>query len=273
MTDIELIIKRLEERAEALEESNAAFEQTVSSIEEAAFRADSYRQVANAQASHNWGYYQHLHKDELDQYWAQTVDDIVYAHGREAHYGHEATYQYYIETPRSMCSAGRKFALQFYGIHADPPDGPGYRVHNVLGSPVIEIAGDGKTAQGIWMAHTFMSQMNSRGQADPSFGLARYGDEFYYENGSWKMWHRRDYVDSMLPCHLLSREPFENSIPHFEEGVKRIAQEGDNIYHPYSCTRREPSIPQPYRSWNPEQSYLQPAVDDSPVKEGDESNG
>lgn len=273
MTEIDRKIEELESLAEELEASNAALEKLASEAEEAAFRADSYRQVANAQSAHNWGYYQHLHKDELDQYWAQTVDDIVYAHGREAHYGHEAVYQYYIETPRSMCESGRKFALQNYGIRTEAPDGPGYRVHNVLGSPVVEIAGDGKTARGIWMAYTFMSQMNSRGEADPSFGLARYGDEFCYENGRWKMWHRRDYVDAMLPCRILDREPFENSTPHFEEGVKKIAQEGDSIYHPYSCTRREPAIPQPYESWTQEQSYIQVIADSCAAEGGGEENG
>lgn len=76
------------------------------------------------------------------------------------------------------------------------------------------------------MAHTFMSQMNSDGSASPSFGLAKYGDEFYQENGTWKMWHRRDYVDSMLPCNILDTLPFENNVPLFQEGVKTIGPDG-----------------------------------------------
>ena len=242
---------------EKLEQENAAFALEVDAIEKAAARADAYRQVVNAQCAHNWGYYQHLHKDELDQYWAQAVDDIVYAHGKEAFYGRESTYQYYIETPKQMCANGRENALKNYGMHFDPPDGPGYRVHNVISSPVVEISGDGKTAQGIWMAHTFMSQMNSDGAAAPSFGLAKYGDEFCNENGAWKMWHRRDYVDAMLPCKILDTPPYENNIPAFDTDIKTIAQVGDMIYHPYSCTYREPAIPSPYETWDPAQSYIQ----------------
>ena len=257
MTELLAKIRELETAAQALEQENAALEQEVLALEQAAAQADAYRQVANAQASHNWGYYQHLHKDELDQYWAQTVDDIVYAHGREAFFGRESTYQYYIETPKKMCENGRINALKNYGIQAEAPDGPGYRVHNVISSPVVEIAADGQTAQGIWMAHTFMSQITPDGGASPSFGLAKYGDEFYHENGTWKMWHRRDYVDSMLPCNLLDQEPLENNLPLFQEGVSTIAQKGDMIYRPYSCTRREPAIPQPYETWDPAQSYIQ----------------
>ena len=257
MTDILEMVQELKTTAAALTRENDAFERQVIAIEQAAEHADAYRQVVNAQASHNWGYYQHLHRDELDRYWAKSVDDIVYAHGREAFFGRESTYQYYIETPKKMCENGRINALKNYGIVSEAPDGPGYRVHNVISSPVVEIAGDGQTAQGIWMAHTFMSQITESGAAAPSFGLAKYGDEFYHEDGTWKMWHRRDYVDAMLPCNLRKEDPLENHIPLFSDGVKTIAQEGDMIYHPYSCTRREPAIPQPYETWDPAQSYIQ----------------
>lgn len=255
----------LERQVEAEEAANAQLEKQLERVEEAAARADAYRQVVNAQGSHNWGYYQHLHKDELDNYWAKTADDIVYAHGREAFFGRESTYQYYIETPKAMCANGRANALKNYGMEFDEPDGPGYRVHNVLSSPVVEVAGDGKTAQGIWMAHTFMSQINSDGGASPSFGLAKYGDEFLCEDGVWKMWHRRDYVDGMLQCTMLESLPFENNVLpdalRAENGVKTVKQEGDMIYRPYSCTRREPAIPQPYETWDESQSYIQVIAD------------
>lgn len=269
MSDMLEKLREWTAEAEKLEAANERFAQEVAEIEKAAAQADAYRQVVNAQASHNWGYYQHLHKDELDQYWAQTVDNIVYAHGREAFYGRKSTYQYYIETPKKMCANGRANALKNYGLQVDPPEGPGYRVHNVISSPVVEIAGDGQTAQGIWMAHTFMSQMDSDGSASPSFGLAKYGDEFYQENGTWKMWHRRDYVDSMLPCNMLDTLPFENNVPLFQEGVKTIAQMGDMIYKPYSCTYREPKIPQPYDTWDPAQSYIQ-IIKDGYAEGGDD---
>ena len=71
------------------------------------------------------------------------------------------------------------------------------------------------------------------------------------------MWHRRDYVDTMLPCNMLDTPPFENHVPLFQNGVKTIAQMGDMIYKPYSCTCREPEIPQPYDTWDPAQSYIQ----------------
>lgn len=251
------VLHRLMAEIQRLERENEELASELPGLEAKAAKVDAYRQVCNAQASHNWGYYQHLHKDELDEYWAQTVDNIVYAHGREAFYGRESTYQYYIETPKRMCENGRNNAWKNYGIKVNPPDGPGYRVHNVISSPIVEISGDGKTARGIWMAHTFMSQMDPDGGCSPSFGLAKYGDEFFCENGAWKMWHRRDYVDSMLPCKILNQEPFENNHPLFDEGVRTIAQEGDMIYRPFSCTRREPAIPSPYVHWDDWRSYIQ----------------
>ena len=39
------------------------------------------------------------------------------------------------------------------------------------------------------------------------------------------------------------------------------------IYKPYSCTYREPKIPQPYDTWDPAQSYIQI------IKDGYEEGG
>ena len=77
MSDMLAWLRELDAETKKLEAANEEFAQEVVEVEKAAARADAYRQVVNAQASHNWGYYQHLHKDELDGYWAQTVDDIV----------------------------------------------------------------------------------------------------------------------------------------------------------------------------------------------------
>ena len=103
MSDMLEKLREWTAEAEKLEAANERFAQEVAEIEKAAAQADAYRQVVNAQASHNWGYYQHLHKDELDQYWAQTVDNIVYAHGREAFYGRKSTYQYSLRR-RKRCA-------------------------------------------------------------------------------------------------------------------------------------------------------------------------
>ena len=59
-------------------------------------------------------------------------------------------------------------------------------------TPVIEIAGDGKTAKGVWyspgvglMGHTVDNKIGVTG----SFFYEKYGGDFVKENGVWKIWH------------------------------------------------------------------------------------
>lgn len=262
-------VAELETAIERAKKENAKLEQLVQAAELAAVRASGYYHVCNAQAAHNFGYYQHLHKEELDKYWAHD-ENIIYAHSNTAYFGRESTYNYYINTPKSMMECQRKSAEENYGMtHFKEGDGPGYRVHNVIGSPVVEIAEDGGSAQGIWMAYTMMSQLESNGTANPSYGLARYGDEFLREadNGdglTWKIWHRRDYVDSMLPCDPVQQQPYESNAPGIPEeqweqnGIYKIEMLGDVIYTPTSLTYREPAIPQPYETWDDSMSYIKP---------------
>jgi len=66
-------------------------------------------------------------------------------------------------------------------------------------TPVIEVAGDGKTAKGIW----YSIGMSARGVvADDgktsvvtSWMWERYGVDFIKENGAWKIWHLMNLMD------------------------------------------------------------------------------
>lgn len=75
---------------------------------------------------------------------------------------------------------------------ADPDEvqAPGIlHMHSML-SPVIEVAGDGKTAKGVW--DSFGASVN--GPDDIGGWLAvKYGVDFVKEDGVWKIWHLQVY--------------------------------------------------------------------------------
>jgi len=66
-------------------------------------------------------------------------------------------------------------------------------------TPVIEIAGDGKTAKGLW----YSIGMAARGSVDKtgktsistSYMWEKYACDFIKENGKWKMWHFVNIMD------------------------------------------------------------------------------
>jgi hypothetical protein len=68
-------------------------------------------------------------------------------------------------------------------------------------TPIIEVAGDGKTARGVWFSQGMV--MNYTGQKDKSgneiaqgtYYFEKYGADFVKENGEWKIWHIQIYSD------------------------------------------------------------------------------
>jgi len=73
-------------------------------------------------------------------------------------------------------------------------------------TPVIEVAGDGKTAKGIWfspgpiMNYTGEKDKDGNDLAKGSVFFEKYAADFVKENGVWKIWHIQmfyDYVPSI----------------------------------------------------------------------------
>lgn len=66
-------------------------------------------------------------------------------------------------------------------------------------TPVIEVAGDGKTAKGIWysIGLSVNGQVSENGQTSISTGWMweKYAVDFAYEDGKWKIWHLLSKMD------------------------------------------------------------------------------
>jgi len=58
-------------------------------------------------------------------------------------------------------------------------------MHSML-TPIIEVAADGKTAQGVW--DSFGPNISS-GDGESSWLWVKYGVDFIKEDGDWKIWH------------------------------------------------------------------------------------
>lgn len=71
-----------------------------------------------------------------------------------------------------------------------PSDFAGKYESNLLGTPVIEVAGDGKTAKGVW---TSLMTVGKTHENDPKMSAMwiwwKIGADFVKEDGQWKIWH------------------------------------------------------------------------------------
>ncbi|OGO17334.1 MAG: hypothetical protein A2Z02_04930 [Chloroflexi bacterium RBG_16_48_7] len=126
-----------------------------------------------------------------------------------------------------------------------------------LSTPVIEIAGDGKTAQAVWISPGFQTiAPGSKLQA--YWTWFRYGVDFIKENNGWKFWHLHQYDiflttynKSWVETPLLPPPPLPGNVKADRPTTYH------RIYRPDIKTKNVPAPPCPYPTWNESQSYIE----------------
>jgi hypothetical protein len=96
---------------------------------------------------------------------------------------------------------GREGILRLYpGFHVwTDGDGTGKMHVHAPCQPVIEIAADGQTARGIWVAPGHETGSFVRDENDAFWCWMKYDCDFILENGEWKIWHMRTPGMLMTP--------------------------------------------------------------------------
>ena len=167
------LVSRLETARKYRTELEARLEQAKRRI----MKAEAYREIMNLMSAHVHCCLNQDYEEELEKYWSKR-EDIVYANGDLAYVGQQAVRRYYVEASKKRSEQARQ---QLSAMGKPVPEGdktPGYKNMNLIGTPYIEIAEDGLTAQGIWMAHSFMGCIGEDGNLKTQGVLSRYSGEF-----------------------------------------------------------------------------------------------
>lgn len=85
---------------------------------------------------------------------------------------------------------------QHAGGHYPGYEGRGNVAKHPQNTPLVVVGDDLKTAKGIWTSMGFASLYRD-GVQEMHWGMFRYGADFIYENGSWKIWHLNVYSGFM----------------------------------------------------------------------------
>jgi len=133
-------------------------------------------------------------------------------------------------------------------------------------TPYIEIAGDLKTAKGVWITDGIETGRNSvTKQLDPHWAWGAYGIDFINENGEWKFWHFHIYR-LFAPHYNTSWVEWEadnppSMIPSKDGVRKQISRKADGPPvddYPYRANEVfiwKPDPPEPYETFNETFSY------------------
>ena len=122
--------------------------------------------------------------------------------------------------------------------------GYGYTIHTQT-TPIIEIAGDGKTAKGIWYSPgigTNVEIRNDKPEISGGWFWEKYAVDFVKEDGKWKIWHFSNVMDPTPNSWGGQQGRMMQGPPPGEQEVMQIG--GGRIMP----TRPDPD---PYESWSP----------------------
>jgi hypothetical protein len=226
--------KTLAERMKLLEESNKVLKKQVQVLEDT-------RQIANLM-----GRYIYLHEVQRDPEFPDTMYAIK-TPGVSAEVAHFGAYVGEAEVRRLYTPSPGADDMKKGTLFTHP-----------LTTPVIEVAGDGKTAKGIWMSPGYETGKDPKtGKLNACWAYTKYGCDFAKEGGKWKVWHYHVYRMFMTPFNVPWTEEWEAKQPPMEGPTPRPTKP-TTYDHPYSTTtERElvPAPPEPYETFSETFSY------------------
>ncbi len=244
-------------------------------------RATDYMEIQNTFAKHSYYYAAQKQRLELETVWSKKRDDISYGHNNGYYYGRESVYNYYGKKNEQR----RKQTLEMMSRlnpevkNIKENEGIGDLVMHTLTTPIIEVAKDRKTAQGVWMSVGLAARDGQDGKPQYVEFWERFGVDFVREDGQWKIWHFQIHSDVMLniPENMVggpgppvqaqavgitaAKSPRgAPSAGQPPQGMKNDMDRQVQMHKMYSATtvpQLSPRLPEPYDTWEDTESSIE----------------
>ena len=156
-------------------------------------------EVQNLMSKHEYYHAASMNLEEVDALWVDRdgkyAESATFASPMWVMNGIEVIRKAYGEENHSRKEAALKKLSEIDSSVENIPEniGAGYEwVMHTSTTPVIEVAGDGRTAKGIWYSPGMglMTQIiDGKPVVKGTFFWEKYGGDFILEDGKWKIWH------------------------------------------------------------------------------------
>ena len=237
------------------------------SLEQKIQRALDIAEVQNVMSKHAYYHAVGYHLQELRDIWVR--EDGPFA--ATASFGQNHGYWVGIERIKQcygeLNERNRKKKLEIVsGLYPEienvkENEGVGSLIMHTLTTPIIEVAGDGKTAKGMWYSPGQVTEIGSDGKPLAMWMWEKYGVDFVKEDGKWKLWHIHMYTDFAVPPGNSWIDPSTRSDFSFGDTVERPPEMKPDIekvtYKEWSPTTVPQMIPmpEPYYTFSETFSY------------------
>lgn len=136
-------------------------------------------EITNVASAHAYYHGATLHRDEIEKVWSKR-DDIAWTNNTDRYSTRKSFWAFYVDNLENFPTKGAMW-------------------YHMLTTPMIEVAGDGKTARAIFMSFGNVSGVMKPGEPEAQWTQEKYGMDFIREDGAWKIWRLRTFVDFYTP--------------------------------------------------------------------------
>lgn len=180
-----------------------------------------------------------------------------------------------IHTPTTMVQSSELFALKhqdvsveiamwgklvgpeqikkMYSTMIEAKPAPGTMFEHQLTTPVIQVAGDGQTAKGLWFSPGHETTPDEHGKLIPNWCWGKFGADFIKEDGKWKIWHYHWYDTFMIPYDkswVDTPQPGPDVIMTPAGLTPDSPPTSRSTYFKDQIRRPIPEYPEPYETWD-----------------------
>jgi len=193
-------------------------------------------EVQNVFSKHCYYHEAGKHRAEMEDIWVKKDGEFAktakWQQPMGINEGYEAIWQFYVLNKEK---SNQQILDQISKIYPEIENKPenlgigGEWASHTQSTPVIEVAGDGKTAKGIWESPGLHMQAQiGDGKVSKQGGWfwEKYAADFVKEDGKWKIWHIAMYYENTPPSWNADTNSYETSSGRGGQGGPGSGQGG-----------------------------------------------
>jgi hypothetical protein len=203
------------------------------------------------------------------QNWSKR-DDISWGQNQGFQIGQTSIKKYYVTEHLANQKKDLEKQTKLYPqLNNDEKNiGAGGFVMHSLTTPIIEVAGDGQTAKGVWYTPGALAMTNPNGTLDGMWMWERYAVDFIKEDGKWKFWHILILTDFAAgfgkPLETgFDAAPIGNETRQVPKDMPQTKWDIPIVNYytwgPVTVQGVDPKLPEPYQTFSETFSYGPPA--------------
>jgi hypothetical protein len=209
-------------------------------------RALDMLEVQNVMSKHAYYHGAGKNCEELDALWVKKAPEPTFSNPRGSWVGMNSIRASYCEANLDNQKKELEALKTKYPEIKDGREnyGVGSWLIHTLTTPIIEVAGDGKSAKAMWYSPGATVNATPDGKASGIWFFEKYGVDFLKEGGQWKIWHIQMYYDMTGPL-----EKGFADVPVRPTGPVAVEAGERAVTDPRMEMNKK--NPKPYKDWSP----------------------